>query len=180
MNEHEKIRVSNIRKRINSSSVVFDGQGDFCFEYSCTDNLNTILRKMCKVISNSTSNNVKKFVYDTEDSKLKITLQDDTEFETDRLDTYFSTVGHTHDVSEINNFESSVNALISEKSSYTHTQVTASNIWVITHNLGFNPAGIVVLDTANEPWFGDVTYINNNSLQINFNNASFSGKAYLS
>lgn len=60
---------------------------------------------------------------------------------------------------------------------YTHNQMVASASWTITHNLGKYPS-VTVVDSAGTAWEGDITYINNNSLQINFS-LPFSGKAYL-
>lgn len=39
-----------------------------------------------------------------------------------------------------------------ENTSYHHSQVPASDTWVIPHNLGFIPAGIYVEDSANTVW----------------------------
>lgn len=36
---------------------------------------------------------------------------------------------------------------------YTHTQEAPSTVWDIDHGLGFNPAGIRVIDVAGDTWF---------------------------
>jgi len=62
---------------------------------------------------------------------------------------------------------------------YTHTQSAPSATWTIVHNLGFNPGGVSVVDSAGTKVYGDITFTNTNQLVINFS-AGFSGKAYLS
>lgn len=59
---------------------------------------------------------------------------------------------------------------------YTHTQNVSSATWIVTHNLGKFPA-VSIVDTGNNEVVGDVAYINENSLTLNFS-APFSGKAY--
>lgn len=55
--------------------------------------------------------------------------------------------------------------------SYTHTQLSASAIWTVNHNLGFRPditlysSGGVVID-------GFVTHINNNQAQVDLDTAT--------
>lgn len=61
---------------------------------------------------------------------------------------------------------------------YTYTQPLAIKDWIITHNLGRFPSGIMVVDSAGSVIEGAVQYINNNSIKISFNYA-FSGKAYI-
>ena len=62
--------------------------------------------------------------------------------------------------------------------SYNHTQGSASDTWVINHNLGFKP-NVTVVDSAGTIYEGEITYTNTNSLTVSFS-AAFSGKAYLS
>lgn len=59
---------------------------------------------------------------------------------------------------------------------YTHTQTVSSNVWVVQHNLGKNPA-VSITDTGGNEVEGDVLYVNTNSLTLSFS-APFSGKAY--
>ena len=61
---------------------------------------------------------------------------------------------------------------------YTYTQPLAIKDWIITHNLGRFPSGIMVVDSAGSVIEGAVQYINNNSIKISFNYA-FSGIAYI-
>lgn len=61
--------------------------------------------------------------------------------------------------------------------SYTHYQISASQEWMINHNIGKFPS-VSVVDSAGTVVIGDVTYIDMNNLIIQFISA-FSGKAYL-
>ena len=60
---------------------------------------------------------------------------------------------------------------------FTFTQSTATNTWNITHNLGKFPS-VSVVDSGNTIVYGDIDYIDNNSLTITFS-AAFGGKAYM-
>jgi hypothetical protein len=63
---------------------------------------------------------------------------------------------------------------------YEHEESPASATWVITHNLGYRPAGILVFDTAGSEWVpGVVTHNSVNQLVLQWS-AAFSGVAYLS
>lgn len=50
MGEHNRIKVKDIKRIINSSQVKFDGEGNYCFDYYCGENINSIIRKICKRI----------------------------------------------------------------------------------------------------------------------------------
>jgi hypothetical protein len=65
---------------------------------------------------------------------------------------------------------------VSDKS-YTHIQGVASSTWSITHSLNKFPS-VTVVNINNVVMYGDVKYINENELQIDFS-AGFSGKAYI-
>jgi len=60
---------------------------------------------------------------------------------------------------------------------YMHDQDSASAIWSVTHNLYKYPS-VTVVDSGENIVYGDVAYINDTQLTINFTSA-FSGKAYL-
>lgn len=60
---------------------------------------------------------------------------------------------------------------------YTHTQYSASSEWTINHNLNRYPS-VTVVDSAGTKAYGDVTYIDADTLTVSFN-APFSGTAYL-
>lgn len=61
---------------------------------------------------------------------------------------------------------------------YQHNQTSSSNLWIIEHNLGFNP-NVSVVDSAGSVVETDVWYNNINSLEVRLS-AAMSGKAYLS
>lgn len=61
--------------------------------------------------------------------------------------------------------------------SYTYTQATASAVWTINHNLGFNPVA-VVLDSAGTQCEGTISYPTLNQMVITFSSA-FTGHAYV-
>ena len=60
---------------------------------------------------------------------------------------------------------------------FTFTQGAPATTWTITHNLGKFPS-VSVVDTADTQVYGEVEYIDDNSLRITFS-AAFGGKAYL-
>ena len=60
---------------------------------------------------------------------------------------------------------------------FTFTQSTATDTWNITHNLGKFPS-VSVVDSGNTIVYGNIDYIDNNSLTITFS-AAFGGKAYM-
>jgi hypothetical protein len=62
---------------------------------------------------------------------------------------------------------------------YTHVQSSATTTWSVQHNLGIRPGGVTVVDSADNVVFGDVLYVNDNSLTITFS-AAFGGKVYIS
>lgn len=174
--EHKKIKVANISKRIKSSLVEFDGQGTYCFDYYCGESINSIIRKICKSLELVTTGNpIINYEYN-DTSQLEITLQDGTKFTTTRLDLIFAPINHGHTASQITNFSEKVIQAVS----YTHIQTIASSTWTVNHGLGYNPGGIIVLDSAGTQWLGTVVYINDNTLTIDFNGSSFGGKVYIS
>lgn len=59
---------------------------------------------------------------------------------------------------------------------YVHTQSTPAATWTVSHNLGKRPA-VVVVDSAEDVVYGDIQYINDNTVTLTFSGA-FSGKAY--
>lgn len=62
---------------------------------------------------------------------------------------------------------------------YNHIQGTPAAVWAISHGLGYNPAGIIVVDSGGSEVEGIVSYIDINNLTITFL-SSFGGDAYLS
>lgn len=59
---------------------------------------------------------------------------------------------------------------------YVHTQSTPAATWTVSHNLGKRPA-VVVVDSAEDVVYGDIQYIDDNTVTLTFSGA-FSGKAY--
>ena len=59
---------------------------------------------------------------------------------------------------------------------YVHTQSTPAASWTVSHNLGKRPA-VVVVDSAEDVVYGDIQYIDDNTVTLTFSGA-FSGKAY--
>ena len=59
---------------------------------------------------------------------------------------------------------------------YVHVQNTPSATWTASHNLGKKPA-VVVVDSADEVVYGEIEYIDDNTITLTFVGA-FSGKAY--
>ncbi len=60
---------------------------------------------------------------------------------------------------------------------YTHSQNTASSTWSVTHNLICFPS-VMVVDSAGSVVYGNIEYLDSNSLRLTFV-AAFGGKAYL-
>lgn len=61
---------------------------------------------------------------------------------------------------------------------YVHTQDTASDTWVINHNLDYYP-NIEIVDSAGNDVVGNYQFVNANTLIATFTDP-FAGKAYLS
>jgi len=68
-------------------------------------------------------------------------------------------------------------AVASGDKHYTHTQSTATDQWVITHNLNKHPA-VAIVDDGGNILITEVRYDSANQLTVLFNSAE-SGKAYL-
>lgn len=61
---------------------------------------------------------------------------------------------------------------------HTHNQDVSSNSWTINHNLDYYPS-VSIVDSAGTSVFGDVQYIDTNTVIVNFTDP-FAGKAFLS
>jgi len=67
-----------------------------------------------------------------------------------------------------------------ESSGALYTQTTASTVWTVIHNLGYNPGGITVLDGTGDLVLGWVaTHASDDILILTFQTA-VSGTAYIS
>jgi len=64
-----------------------------------------------------------------------------------------------------------------DNNTYTHTQLSPTNVWNINHNLNKMPS-ITIVDSADNLVFGDIEYISANEIKVSFSGA-FAGKAYL-
>jgi len=62
-------------------------------------------------------------------------------------------------------------------SEFTYSQIIPSNVWTINHSLNKYPV-VVVVDSGNTVFIGDISYTDLNNLVITFS-SSFGGKAYL-
>jgi hypothetical protein len=60
---------------------------------------------------------------------------------------------------------------------HVHTQGAAGTTWTINHTLGGKPS-VTIVDSAGTVVIGDVTYISNTQITVEFS-AAFSGFAYL-
>ena len=67
--------------------------------------------------------------------------------------------------------------LAASDKNYVFIQSAPSATWTITHNLGKFPS-VSVVDSGNTTVYGDIDYIDENSLTITFS-AAFGGKAYM-
>lgn len=62
---------------------------------------------------------------------------------------------------------------------YTYIQSTANAVWVITHDLGYEPGGVRVVDTTGAEIIGAVSYPSVNVVRVDFS-YPVAGVAYLS
>lgn len=67
---------------------------------------------------------------------------------------------------------------VTSDAGYTHVQTGAATTWQIAHGLGYFP-NVTVIDSTGREVEGDVSYIDNNTLEVTFG-AAFSGRAFLS
>lgn len=68
-------------------------------------------------------------------------------------------------------------AAVAGGTTYTHDQAVAAATWTVAHGLGRYPS-VTVVDSAGTMVFGEVNYLDANTVQLDFSTA-FSGKAYL-
>lgn len=69
----------------------------------------------------------------------------------------------------------------SANAGYSHTQLTADEVWHVPHGLGFYPAGIVVRDSVGdicEP--ADIVYVDLDHTDLLFTGRAMSGTVKLS
>lgn len=83
--------------------------------------------------------------------------------------------GSTGQVGQV--LSKTLGGLVWEDRTFTFNQTVSTNVWSITHNLGAFPS-VSVIDSVGNFVIGDVSYIDDRSMTLTFNNA-FKGKAYL-
>jgi hypothetical protein len=66
---------------------------------------------------------------------------------------------------------------VSATQTFVHNQLVSSSSWVVSHGMNKRPSVQVVSNTG-DAVVGDVSYVDDNNLVINFV-AAFGGKAYL-
>jgi hypothetical protein len=59
---------------------------------------------------------------------------------------------------------------------YTHIQGAPATDWSINHSLGKRPAGVMVYDTADTHYIGEVEYIDDDNLTVHLS-AAIAGRA---
>jgi hypothetical protein len=87
-----------------------------------------------------------------------------------------TTVGYSG-VSTLNQTTGVLNIPEYSIGTFIFTQAIPTNVWVIPHYLGKFPS-VSVVNINNVVMYGDITYIDNNNIEIEFS-AGFSGKAYI-
>lgn len=110
----------------------------------------------------------------------KITSYQQNLVETDFYDTSLQYLGGNGSIEEDELYFVSLlqlDSLSDTDKHYTHTQGVASSTWTVNHNLDKYPSVTVVLSTG-QKGYGDVTYIDENTLTITFTGDE-SGKAYM-
>ena len=86
---NEQTKIGKIKRVLNSSEVHFNGSGEFCFDYYCGENLNSILRKICKIVSTSSSSSISSI--DFENGVITITMSNGDSYYTQNLDARYYT-----------------------------------------------------------------------------------------
>ena len=69
--------------------------------------------------------------------------------------------------------------LVLPSGSYVHSQSVSTSTWTVTHNLGYYPGGVSVIDSGETVVVGDITHISTNAFTVSFS-TPFSGKVYVS
>lgn len=70
-----------------------------------------------------------------------------------------------------------IEALIINDKTYIHSQILASKLWMVHHDLSKFPS-VSVVDSGGNIVFGSITYISKDTISIEFT-AEFSGTVYL-
>lgn len=70
--------------------------------------------------------------------------------------------------------------VVSSRAGYVYEQGSPASVWTINHDLGYDPAGIQVVDSSGEPCEGVPVYTTPGSVLTLIFNAAFGGKVRLS
>ena len=109
-------------------------------------------------------------------------VQNDVEFIAD-IKTETSTKNHNglyhRDLPDQHPIEAitGLNDILGKLWTYTYEQASASDSWLIVHNLGRKPS-VVIVDSADNVFYPAVQYIDLNTVLVTMNGAT-TGKAYL-
>lgn len=79
-----------------------------------------------------------------------------------------SNIGHTHNIADINNLQSTLDNLViggGGITAYVHTEASPADIWTINHNKGYKPL-IQTFTTGGVEFLADVIHVNENQIQI--------------
>jgi hypothetical protein len=79
----------------------------------------------------------------------------------------------------VDDHETRIDTLETTPAAYTHTQVTPATVWIISHPLPFEPAGIEVVDHAGTQHYPQVTYPDASTVRLAFRRTIY-GTARLS
>jgi hypothetical protein len=79
-------------------------------------------------------------------------------------------------VNPVNLTLSSESTLVIQSANYVHTQGTASNSWVVNHNLG-KYCSVTIVDNNDDVVIGEIHYNSVDRVTLTFT-AAFSGKAF--
>ena len=72
-----------------------------------------------------------------------------------------------------------LNLVLPTGGAFQHTQGVAASSWTITHNLGYEPGGVTVTDSAGTTVIGTIQHTSTNQIVVSFSSA-FAGKAFIS
>ena len=108
----------------------------------------------------------------------------DRDFDRDRFG-FFETLSTEPTGPLVQNITQTIVKIVPEESSepadpdsFTYTQTTPANIWIVSHNLSFRP-NVTITDTNGNEIEASITYISNATVQIEFSQP-VAGNVYFS
>lgn len=150
---NEQTKIGKIKRVLNSSEVHFNGSGEFCFDYYCGESLNSIIRKLCTLI---TSNNAQITNIEFLDGIITINLSNGDSYESNSLDVRYYTKEEVDDI--INNlpqgFSGDYNDLINKPSIPSDTNDLTNGAGFIT--ISDVPSSETTLDVVSTVTVGAV------------------------